>query len=181
VGREWIKYSIANDDTGINLKNRRRRREYGKFFGHLPASVCTLRDGPVSVLAWHKLFPTFSEALKNKNSAKGRWWLWSPFSSLCKRAVTTFFKVGKYGSVGIAIRYGLDGQGSITGRDRAFFCTPQRPNWFWGPPSILHNGCRSYRSRGVELTTHLHLFPKSRMLVELYLHSLIRLRSVVLK
>jgi hypothetical protein len=72
VGRERIKYSIANDDMGINLKNRIRRREYGRFFGHLPASVCTLRDGSVSVLAWHKLFPIFSEALKSRNSAEGR-------------------------------------------------------------------------------------------------------------
>jgi hypothetical protein len=55
VGREKIKYSIANDDMGINFKNR--RREYGRFFGHLPASVCTLRDGSVSDWLGTNCFP----------------------------------------------------------------------------------------------------------------------------
>jgi hypothetical protein len=43
-----------------------------------------------------------------------------------------------------------------------------------GPPSLLYNGYR-----GVKLTTNLHLVPRSRM-VELYLHSPIRLLGVVL-
>jgi hypothetical protein len=35
----------------------------------------------------------------------------------------------------------LDGLGSIPGRGKRFFSTPQRPDRFWGPPSLFSNGC----------------------------------------
>jgi len=38
--------------------------------------------------------------------------------------------------------YGLDDRRSIpgTGNDGTFFSSPPRPQWLWGPPSLLSNG-----------------------------------------
>jgi hypothetical protein len=36
--------------------------------------------------------------------------------------------------------YGLDDRGSIPDRGRGFFFSPLRPDWLWGPPSLLFNG-----------------------------------------
>jgi hypothetical protein len=88
-------------------------------------------------------------------------------------------------SVGIAKGYGLDGRGSISGRGKKFFFTPQRPDWLWDPPSLLYNWYRGHVPQGysglmMKLTTNLHLVPRSRM-VELYLHSPIYLHSTVLQ
>jgi hypothetical protein len=43
-------------------------------------------------------------------------------------------------SVGIATGYVLDGRDSISGKGKRFFSTPQRPDWLWGPLSLLSNG-----------------------------------------
>jgi hypothetical protein len=43
-------------------------------------------------------------------------------------------------SVGIALGYGLDDRGSISGGCFEFFCKPPRPERLWGPPSLLSNG-----------------------------------------
>jgi hypothetical protein len=42
-------------------------------------------------------------------------------------------------SVSIVMGYGLDGPGSIPGSER-LFSTPQHPDRFWGPLSLLSNG-----------------------------------------
>jgi hypothetical protein len=68
---------------------------------------------------------------------------------------------------GVGIATGLDGPGSNPGSAR-FLSSPQRPDRFWGSPSLLSNGyrglfSRGYSGRGVKLTTHLHLVPRSRM------------------
>ena len=52
------------------------------------------------------------------------------------------------------------------------FRRPDRP---WGPPSLLYNGYRVFpgieSGRGVTLTPHPLLLPKSKNRVELYLYS----------
>jgi hypothetical protein len=82
-------------------------------------------------------------------------------------------------SVVIATGYG---RGSIPGRGKRFFCTLQRPDQLWISPSLLYNGQlfpRGQSSRGVKLITHIRLVPRPSM-VDLYIHSPICLRGVVL-
>jgi hypothetical protein len=91
---------------------------------------------------------------------------------------------GRDNSVGIETGYGLGGRGSIPGRSKILFCTTQRPNRLWDPPSLLCNGYRGLFPWGsigqvAMLTTQLHLVPRSRM-KELYLHFPIFLHSMVL-
>jgi hypothetical protein len=45
-----------------------------------------------------------------------------------------------YSSVSIAIGYRPDGWGLIPGRGKRFFSSPQYPEQFWVPPSILYSG-----------------------------------------
>jgi hypothetical protein len=71
-------------------------------------------------------------------------------------------------SLGTTMCYGLDGRSSNPGSGVELFSTPQRPDRLWGPPS-----------RGVKLTTHLHLVPRSRI-AEKYLHSPIHFHGVLL-
>jgi hypothetical protein len=65
--------------------------------------------------------------------------------------------------------YELDDPVSIPSSARLFF-PAQRPDRLWACPGAypLLTG-HSFRGRNVNLTTHLHLVPRSRM-VELYLH-----------
>jgi hypothetical protein len=60
---------------------------------------------------------------------------------------------------------GLDGRGVgvrlLVGA--RVFSSPQRPDRFWGPPSLLYNGYRRHFGRGVKLTTHLELVPRSKI------------------
>jgi hypothetical protein len=58
--------------------------------------------------------------------------------------------------------------GSIPGRGREFFSSPPPPERLWIPSSLLSNGYRGLfpcgqSGRGVKLTTHLRLVPRSRM------------------
>jgi hypothetical protein len=55
----------------------------------------------------------------------------------------------------------------IPGRGWEFFPLPLRPEWFWAPPSLLSNEYEGLfpwgqSDRGVKLTTHLHLVPRSK-------------------
>jgi hypothetical protein len=77
-----------------------------------------------------------------------------------------------------------DGRVSIPSKGKSYFSPPQRPRRLWGPPKLLPNGYqglfpRGLSSCGVKYTAYLHLVPKSRM-VELYLHSPIRIHFAVL-
>jgi hypothetical protein len=68
-------------------------------------------------------------------------------------------------SVGVGTGYRLDGRGSITGRDKIFVSIPKRQDRLCGPPYTIGIGefFPGVLRRGVKLTTHLHLVPKSRM------------------
>jgi hypothetical protein len=50
---------------------------------------------------------------------------------------------GRDSSVGITADYGLDGRG------KKLFSSPQRPDQFWGPPSLLYSGHRGNISLGI--------------------------------
>ena len=71
--------------------------------------------------------------------------------------------VGRDSSVGIAIRYGLDGPGSNPGGGEIFRPRPDRP---CGPSSLLYNGCRvsfpGVKRPGRRVDNPFHLAPKSR-------------------
>jgi hypothetical protein len=78
---------------------------------------------------------------------------------------------------------GLDSLCSIPYSAR-FLSSPQHPHWLWGPPSLLSNGyCRLFPQgkscRGMKLTTHIHLVPRSTK-VELYFHFPIYFHGIVL-
>jgi hypothetical protein len=70
--------------------------------------------------------------------------------------------------VSISTGYGLDDQGvgvRVPVGSRIF--SSRRPDRLWGPQNLLFNGCRGLvpqgqSARGVELTTHLQLVPRSR-------------------
>jgi hypothetical protein len=57
-------------------------------------------------------------------------------------------KEGTNCSVGIAKSYWLNGEGSIPGRVKIFFSSPQRPDLLWGPLRLLSNGRRELSPRG---------------------------------
>jgi hypothetical protein len=63
--------------------------------------------------------------------------------------------------------YGLDGRGSIPSREKRCLCTPQRQERLWDSPILLSSGYRVLfpwrkSGRGLKLTAHLHLVPRSR-------------------
>jgi hypothetical protein len=80
--------------------------------------------------------------------------------------------LGPSSSVGIATDFGLDGPGIESRWGVIFRACPDRP---WGPPCLLYNGHRVFSGvesgRGVTLTSHPLLVPRSRKTVELYLYS----------
>ena len=89
---------------------------------------------------------------------------WYTFSYWRKRVLGTIvhnFRV-RDSSVGIAIRYGLDGLG-IESRwgGKIFLTLLERP---WGPSSLLYNGYRVFpggkAAGGVAMTTHPNLAPR---------------------
>jgi hypothetical protein len=85
------------------------------------------------------------------------------------RYICTCISKSQDRAVSIATGYGLDDQGV---RIRVLvwariFTSPCHPDRLWGPPSLLSNGyhglfTRGLSGRGVKLTTHLQLMPRSR-------------------
>jgi hypothetical protein len=61
--------------------------------------------------------------------------------------------------------YGLGERGSIPGKGKRFFSTPQRLDRLWVPTSFLPNGHRGLFPRGqrvriLNVTINLHLVPR---------------------
>jgi hypothetical protein len=82
-------------------------------------------------------------------------------------------------SVGIATGYGFDSRGLIPGRGKRCSVVYSLQTGSGAHPASYPMGTGGrFPRRGVKLTTHLHLVPRSRML-ELYLHFLICLPGVV--
>jgi hypothetical protein len=58
--------------------------------------------------------------------------------------------------------YGVDGWGSIFGRGKRLFSTPQRPDRLWSQPSLKYHGYRRFFPQGgTEVFCWLKIFPKS--------------------
>jgi len=62
------------------------------------------------------------------------------------------------------LSYRLNNRDSIAGSVRKFLSLPPRPDWLWGPISLLSNGYLGFfplskAAGGVKLATHLHLVP----------------------
>jgi hypothetical protein len=66
--------------------------------------------------------------------------------------------------VGIATGYGLKdrGVGVQVPVGSRIFSSPRLSDRLWDPPNLLFNGYRGKVGRGVKLTTHLQLVPRSR-------------------
>jgi hypothetical protein len=79
---------------------------------------------------------------------------------------------GPGSSVGIATDYGLESRGIESVGSEIFRTCPDRR---WSPHSVLYNGYRIFSGvesgRGVTLTSHPLLVPRSKNRVELYLCS----------
>jgi hypothetical protein len=89
--------------------------------------------------------------------------VWSIFKTLSKNHRS------RNSAVGIATGYGLDDRGVVVRvpAGSRIFSSPRRPVRLWGSPSLLSNGYwglfpRGESGRGVTLTTHLQLAPRSR-------------------
>jgi hypothetical protein len=81
----------------------------------------------------------------------------------------SFLTVRRDSAVGIAISYWLDDQGFVlrVPMGSRIFTSPCRSDRLWGLPNHLSNWyCglfpRRWSGRGVKLTTHLQLVPRSR-------------------
>jgi hypothetical protein len=84
--------------------------------------------------------------------------------------------VGRDSVVGIANSYGLDdrGVGVRVPVGPRIFSSPRRLDRLWGLPNLLFNGyrwlfSREQSGRGVKLTTHLQLVPRSRKCESIHL------------
>jgi hypothetical protein len=74
-----------------------------------------------------------------------------------------------YNSAGIATSYGLEDRDSIPGRGKTS-SSPQRPDWLWGPPTLLCNGYWGLKAVGTWTWPFFSIWGRQRM-VELYLYS----------
>jgi hypothetical protein len=80
---------------------------------------------------------------------------------------------------------GLDGRRSVPSGKKRFFCAPQRQQRPWDSPTPVSNGYRGLfprrkSGRGLKLTTHLHLVPKSILVELLWNFHTLHHRGVVL-
>jgi hypothetical protein len=89
-----------------------------------------------------------------------------PIALICIDILTT---KSRDRAVSIATGYGLDDQwvGVRVPMGARIFSSPYRPDRLWNPPSLLSNGywglfLQELSGRGVNLTTHLQLVPRSR-------------------
>jgi hypothetical protein len=98
-------------------------------------------------------------------------------SSIISRSIIfiLLYKRSRCRLISITTTYGLNDRG-VTVRalvGSRIFSSPRRPGRLWGPHNLLYNGYRGlfpreYSGRGVKLTTHLQLVPRSIICGSIY-------------
>jgi hypothetical protein len=121
------------------------------------------------------LIPTFSfpdpffNSLSSVSFSSFSFFISSSFFAVMLLFLLLHLPRSRDSSVGIATGYGLDdrGVGVRVPVGSRIFSTPRLPDRLWGPPDLLSNGYRwlfprGLSDRGVKLTTHFQLLPRSR-------------------
>jgi hypothetical protein len=111
--RRWTSWKEIAHACILKARDEKRMRQFGCTYIRI-----NLSDSSMNYLFSHGWGPVFEyQPTQTDNRSRDSW-------------------------VSIATGHGLDGRRSITNRRKKIFSIPHRPDWFWGPPSLLSIGNR---------------------------------------